>query len=80
MVTPKGQPTNRQDEYSAICLFEGWKIGGRDLQYFYLRRKEGEEKLKVPKNKDSANNYQSDISVKMYSVTKVQSLVSAKKC
>ena len=49
------------------------------MQYFYLRRKEGEEKLKVPKNKDSANNYQSDISVKMYSVTKVQSLVSAKK-
>ena len=25
-------PTNRQDEYSAICLFEGWKIEGRDLQ------------------------------------------------
>ena len=23
---------NRQDEYSAICLFECWKIEGRDLQ------------------------------------------------
>ena len=25
--------TNRQGEYSAICLFEGWKIEGRYLQY-----------------------------------------------
>ena len=80
MVTQTDRLTERQGEYSAICLFEGWKIEGRDLQYFYLRRKEGKERVKVPKNKDSANNYQSDISVKMYSVTKVQSLVSAKKC
>ena len=27
------QPTNRQGKYRAICLFEGWKIEGRDLQY-----------------------------------------------
>ena len=27
------RPTNRQGEYSAICLFEGWKIEGPDLQY-----------------------------------------------
>ena len=26
------RPTNRQGEYIAICLFEGWKIEGRDLQ------------------------------------------------
>ena len=25
-------PTDQQGEYSAICLFEGWKIEGRDLQ------------------------------------------------
>ena len=31
MVTDR--PTNRQGKYSAICLFEGWKIEGRDLQY-----------------------------------------------
>ena len=26
-------PTNRQGEYSAICLIIGWKIKGRDLQF-----------------------------------------------
>ena len=26
-------PTDRQGEYSAICLFEGWKI---DLQFIYI--------------------------------------------
>ena len=25
-------PTDRQGEFSATCLFEGWKIEGRDLQ------------------------------------------------
>ena len=29
---PTDQPSNKQGEYSAICLFEGWKIEGRDLQ------------------------------------------------
>ena len=32
METPTDQPTDRQGEYSAICLFEGWEIEGRDLQ------------------------------------------------
>ena len=27
------RPINRQGEYSAICLFEGQKIEGRDLQF-----------------------------------------------
>ena len=27
------RPTDWQGEYSAICLSEGWKIEGRDLQY-----------------------------------------------
>ena len=27
------RPVDRQGEYSAICLFEGWKIEGRDLQF-----------------------------------------------
>ena len=26
-------PTDRQGEYSAICLYEYWKIEGRDLHY-----------------------------------------------
>ena len=29
---PTEQPTDQQGEYSAICLFEVWKIEGRDLQ------------------------------------------------
>ena len=33
MVTPTDRPTNRQGEYSAICLFKGWKIKGRDLRH-----------------------------------------------
>ena len=33
MVTPTNRPTDRQGEYRAICLFEGWKIEGRYLQY-----------------------------------------------
>ena len=32
MVIPTDRPTNQQGKYSAICLFEGWKIEGRDLQ------------------------------------------------
>ena len=31
MMTPTDQPTNR---LTAICLFEGWKKEGRDLQLF----------------------------------------------
>ena len=31
---PTDQPNNREDKYIAICLFEGWKIEGRDLQLF----------------------------------------------
>ena len=31
-VTPTNQSTNRQGEYSAICLFEGLTIEGRFLQ------------------------------------------------
>ena len=31
--------TDRQGEYSAICLFEGWKIEGRDLQLTTTNRK-----------------------------------------
>ena len=30
---PTDRPTNRQGENSAICLLEGWKIEGRDLQF-----------------------------------------------
>ena len=37
MVTQTNQPTNRltdqQGKYSAICLFGGWNIEGRDLQH-----------------------------------------------
>ena len=33
MVTLADQPTDQQGEYSAICLFEDWKIEGRDLQF-----------------------------------------------
>ena len=36
MVTQTDRVTERQGEYSAICLFEGWKIEGRDLQLFYF--------------------------------------------
>ena len=32
-------PTDRQGEFSAICLFEGWKIEGRDLQLTTTNRK-----------------------------------------
>ena len=32
-------PTDQQGEYNAICLFEGWKIEGRDLQ---LEKQEGQ--------------------------------------
>ena len=28
---PTNQPTHQQGEYSAICLFEGWKIEHRNL-------------------------------------------------
>ena len=30
---PTNQPTHQQGEYSAICLFEGWKIEGTDLNF-----------------------------------------------
>ena len=27
------RPTNRQGQYSTICLFEAWEIESTDLQY-----------------------------------------------
>ena len=36
MVTQTDKPTDQQGEYSAICLFEGWKIEGTDLQYKHI--------------------------------------------
>ena len=33
IVSPTDLLTNRQGKFRAICLFEGWKIEGRDLQY-----------------------------------------------
>ena len=36
MVTLTDRQTNRQGEYSAICLFEVWKIESRDLQFCAL--------------------------------------------
>ena len=30
---PTDRPIDQQSEYSAICLFKGWEIEGRDLQY-----------------------------------------------
>ena len=34
MVTPNNQPTDPQGQYSAICLFEGWKIEICNIQMF----------------------------------------------
>ena len=41
-------PTDRQGEFSATCLFEGWKIEGRDLQL----EKQEEQNSYVECNRD----------------------------
>ena len=47
MVTLTDRQTNRQGEYSAICLFEVWKIEGRDLQFCALHLSNCSAVLKV---------------------------------
>ena len=39
--------TDRQGEYSAICLFKGWKIEGRDLQLDRMSKSETINNLQV---------------------------------
>ena len=46
MVTLTDRQTNREGEYCAICLFEVWKIEGRDLQLEVADQKYRHEKEK----------------------------------
>ena len=44
---PTNPPTNRQGEYSAICIFKGWKIEGRDLKLDRMSRSKTINNLEV---------------------------------